>query len=75
MRRTVNLKAIAILAATTASVVVAAHVVHGIQMKRNSGELLVRADRAEMDGKPSVAVECLMAYLNFQPDDPHVRRG
>lgn len=43
---------------------------HGVQVRRNAGALLARADRAERDGDLGSAAKCLRLLLGYQPDHP-----
>jgi tetratricopeptide (TPR) repeat protein len=69
MNRTVNFKAVAILTVMIAMSGVTVHFVHGYQVKRNSRELIEQASRAERDGQPTEAVQCLELYLGLIPGD------
>jgi tetratricopeptide (TPR) repeat protein len=73
MHRRVNFVAIVILLVVCVGLGVAVHVVHGVQVKRNAGEFLFRADRAETEGRPRAAADCLGAYLRLRPDDADAR--
>ncbi len=44
--------------------------VHGYQVKRNAGALLVQADRAEKDGNLAKAADYFSRYLSLVPADP-----
>lgn len=46
-----------------------AHVLHAFQVKRNAGDLLKQATRAEQKGDLKRATTCLRNYLAFRPDD------
>jgi cellulose synthase operon protein C len=43
---------------------------HGLQVRRNAGALLARADRAERDGDLGGAVKCLRLLLGYHPGHP-----
>jgi tetratricopeptide (TPR) repeat protein len=73
MKRTVNLKAVLVIAAVAASLAVGAHLVHGFQVKRNAHGLFERALQAEREGEPAQAVEHLERYLGLAPDDKDAR--
>jgi hypothetical protein len=72
-RRAVNWKAVGVLLGAAVVVAIAVHVVHGVQVKRNSGELIVCADRCEAEGRSEAAIDCLAAYVKLRPDDEHTR--
>ncbi len=69
MNRTVNLKAVAILAAIATTSGVAVHFAHGYQVKRFGRDVIEQAAQAERDGQPADAAKCLEQYLGFVPDD------
>src|SRR5205807_4452033 len=48
------------------------HLLHSHQVRRNAGDLLSQADRAEEQGRFDQAAECLGRYLALVPDDTDV---
>ena len=73
MNRRLNPVAVITLVALAITLSVGVHFVHGIQVKRNAGELLVRADREEMVGNLQSALQCVSAYVSLRPGDVDAR--
>jgi len=67
MRRTLNLKFIALVLACTIVASVGVHFLHAFQVKRNIGSLLAHATKAEEDGEPVKAIGYLSRYVAFRP--------
>ena len=68
-RRVLNTKLVCILLGTLLVAGVAVHVVHGFQVRRMSGQLLVRATQAEATGDTAKALDLLKRHLFFDPGD------
>jgi len=69
MRRTVNIKLVAILLLGALLFAGGVHLTHRLQEQRNASALLEQAQRAEDDGQKDQAVKHLRAYLGFVPND------
>jgi cellulose synthase operon protein C len=72
MRRTLNVKLLAILIASCLPVGVGVHALHGMQFKRSAGVLLAEAGDAEGHGDLAGAAEYLNRYVRYVPDDAGV---
>lgn len=68
-KRTINGKGVLILLVSTVCLGILVHVVHGIQVKRNAGELLDTAQEAVDKGETKEAVKQLDQYVKLKPDD------
>jgi tetratricopeptide (TPR) repeat protein len=72
MSRVLKPKAFLTLAAAALSLGLSVHLLHGFQVRRTAEALRNEAARAESDGRPAEALECLYAYLALQPKDSEV---
>ena len=70
MRR-VNVKLLAWLVGSTLVLGVGAHLLHGVQVKRNAKLLLSQADTAEKEGNLRLAAKSIAQYLKHE-DDPQL---
>src|SRR5258706_14532570 len=68
MRR-VNLKILGIALVSILILALGVHFLHAYQIKRNAGVFLDLADREEMNGIKSKAIEYLQRYLVYNPDN------
>jgi Tfp pilus assembly protein PilF len=69
MKRTVNFKAVAILAVGALLFGVTVHFVHAFQMDRRGRDLLALVADAERDKQPEQTIVYLENYLGLVPDD------
>jgi len=69
MKRTVNFKAVAILAVGALLFGLAVHFVHAYQMERRGRDLLAMVADAERDKQPDQTIVYLENYLGLVPDD------
>jgi cellulose synthase operon protein C len=73
MNRTVNLRAVLIVALAVPSLFVGVHFLHAFQMKRGASDLLEQADRAAAEGRKDEERQLLHDYLGLMPNDPQVQ--
>ena len=73
MNRTVNLRAVLILALAVPALLVGVHFLHAFQMKRGASDLLEQADRAAAEGRPDEERQLLHDYLGLMPNEPAVQ--
>jgi tetratricopeptide (TPR) repeat protein len=69
MRRTVDLKFLAVLLAAVALAFPGLYFLHGYQLRRTAPLVLEEAARAEQDGQPDRALEYLAYYHGCVPED------
>jgi tetratricopeptide (TPR) repeat protein len=69
MRRQLNVRLFLWLLGALLAVSLAVHIVHAVQLQRNAGALLRRADHALQTGDLAGAVTYLSHYLTYQPTD------
>src|SRR5688572_19932964 len=72
-QRSVNWRFLAVTSALGIVVLAALYVVHGWQVTRTAGGLLVLADRQESGGDWSKAAEYLDRYLRVKPADAQAK--
>lgn len=72
-RKRLNYRFIACMLAGAAGLGVGVHFVHGYQVKRNAGALLLQADRAKEEKDYAAELQQLSLYLGFEPDDLDAR--
>src|SRR5262245_22006199 len=69
MKRSLNLKFIAVLFVGFAVIGVCVHFLHAFQVKRNASSLLVHATMAEEQGDLPKSIFYLRRYLGFEPSN------
>lgn len=69
LRRTVNLKLLAILCSSTLLLAVGIHFLHDYMQEKNAGALLTLAEQAQERKELRQAAGYLRTYVNFRPDD------
>src|SRR5262249_17739532 len=69
MKRTINFKAIAILAVIVLGSGMSVHFIHAYQVQCHSRELLELAGAAQRDALPADTAKYLDLYLGFHPND------
>src|SRR5688572_30185469 len=68
-----NVKFAAILITSVVVLAVAVYFIHGWQMQRNSGDLILRIESLVKDGNLAAAKSVLKQYLRLQPDSREQR--